>query len=64
MGQGFITPARFEKACQLRVKYRDYPKISFTDFTSFVVMRKFGVSQVLTEDKHILKVNMGFQIQP
>lgn len=67
VGRGFIrlvpiTPERFEKAWQLRVKYRDHPKISFTDFTSFVVMQELGIRQVLTDDEHFLKVNMGFQI--
>src|SRR5713226_5030028 len=34
-----ITSERFRAAYQLRVRFRDKPRISFTDLTSFVVMR-------------------------
>lgn len=59
-----ITPERFEKAKQLRLKYRDKPKISFTDFTSMVVMSELGIIEVLTEDDHFIQVGMGFQKVP
>lgn len=36
----WVTPERFEQAKRLRLKFRDKPKISFTDFTSIVVMKR------------------------
>lgn len=59
-----ITPERFEKAWQMRLKYKDKPKISFTDFTSFVVMQELEISDVLTNDKHFAQINLGFQRWP
>jgi predicted nucleic acid-binding protein len=59
-----ITPERFEKAKQLRLKYTDKPKISFTDFTSMVVMSELGITEVLTEDDHFIQVGMGFNKVP
>ena len=35
-----ITPERFEKACALQLRYEDNPGISFTDLTSFIIMRE------------------------
>jgi predicted nucleic acid-binding protein len=59
-----INSARFEKAYQLRLRYRDKPRISFTDFTSFVVMQELGLHRVLTEDAHFVQVGMGFERVP
>ncbi len=59
-----ITPERFEKAWQMRLQYKDKPKISFTDFSSFVVMQELQISDVLTDDKHFVQINLGFQRQP
>jgi predicted nucleic acid-binding protein len=59
-----ITKARFEKAIELRRKYSDKPRISFTDFTSMVVMSELGIADVLTEDDHFLHVGMGFNKIP
>ncbi|MCX8103011.1 MAG: PIN domain-containing protein [Candidatus Bipolaricaulota bacterium] len=59
-----ITPERFEKAWQMHLKYEDKPKISFTDFTSFVVMQELQISDVLTDDKHFVQINLGFQRRP
>src|SRR6266853_3117257 len=47
-----ITPERFDAAYRLRVRYRDNPEFSFTDFTSFAVMQELGLSQVMTADAH------------
>jgi predicted nucleic acid-binding protein len=55
-----VTPDRFSRAWQLRLRYRDKPQISFTDLTSFVVMRELGVKQVLTGDAHFRQVGLGF----
>jgi predicted nucleic acid-binding protein len=59
-----ITEARFEKAIALRRKHSDKPRISFTDFTSMVVMSELGITDVMTEDDHFLHVGMGFKKVP
>lgn len=59
-----ITPERFEKAFRLRLRYRDKPRISFTDFSSFVVMKELGLHKVLTEDAHFMQVGLGFETVP
>lgn len=55
-----VTPQRFEKAWELRLRYEDKPGISFTDLTSFVIMRELGAGEVLTEDSHFEGVNLSF----
>ncbi len=59
-----ITKERFEAAWSLRKKYQDKPDISFTDFTSFVLMQELRVNEVFTGDAHFEKVNFGFGILP
>ena len=59
-----ITTERFEKAYRLRLRYRDKPRISFTDLTSFVVMTELGIRDALTVDAHFASVQMGFRIVP
>ena len=46
------------------MKYRDKPEISFTDFTSMMVMAELGLKRVLTEDQHFTQVGMGFELVP
>jgi len=59
-----ITPERFDKAVELRRKYQDKPRISFTDLTSMVVMSELGITEVLTEDDHFIQVGLGFNKVP
>lgn len=59
-----IAEERFDAAWQLRLKYQDHPDISFTDFTSFVVMRELGIQRVLTNDRHFTQVNLGLVCVP
>ncbi|HYM12293.1 MAG TPA: PIN domain-containing protein [Bryobacterales bacterium] len=59
-----ITPERFEKAYALRLRYRDKPRISFTDLTSFAVMRELGLRHVLTADTHFAQAHLGFHKVP
>jgi predicted nucleic acid-binding protein len=59
-----ITPERFGYAYKLRLRYRDKPRISFTDLTSFVVMRELGIRHALTADANFSQVHLGFQILP
>jgi len=56
-----INEERWEKAWKMSKKYNDKPYISFFDFSSFVVMKDLGVSQVLTADKHFEDVGLGFK---
>lgn len=59
-----VTPERFQQAWRLRLRYRDKPRISFTDLTSFVIMRELGLQQVLTGDAHFEQVGLGFARLP
>jgi predicted nucleic acid-binding protein len=59
-----ISLSRFQKAWDLKAKYSDKKEISFTDFTSFVVMSEFGIREALTEDEHFEKVNLNFKRVP
>lgn len=59
-----ITAERFEKAKGLRMKFRDKPRISFTDLTTMVAMTELQITDILTEDDHFTQVGMGFQKRP
>lgn len=59
-----ITPERFKQAKELRLRFQDKPKISFTDLTSMVVMKELGLISILTEDDHFARVGMGFKKVP
>ena len=59
-----VTPERFSRAWRLRLRYRDKPRISFTDLTSFVVMRELGMHNALTADAHFEHVGLGFSRLP
>ena len=54
-----IGSDRFEKARVLFFQYRD-KNFSFTDCTSFVVMRELKLTRVLTTDRRFRQ--MGFQL--
>jgi hypothetical protein len=56
-----IDHERFEKARQIFFQYRD-KDYSFTDCTSFVLMRELRLADVLTTDRHFRQ--MGFQMLP
>ena len=60
----WITPERFDVSLNLRLKYKDKPKISFTDLTSMAVMQEFCISHILTGDAHFTHVGMGFVLVP
>lgn len=55
-----VTLSRFTLALTLRKKFHDKPHISFTDFTSMVIMQELKIQYVLTQDNHFLQVGMGF----
>lgn len=56
-----IDAARFEKAQGLFFQYQD-KDFSFTDCTSFVVMRELRLTHAMTTDRHFRQV--GFQLLP
>jgi uncharacterized protein len=57
----WIGPDRFDRAEALFRKYRDQA-FSFTDCTSFAVMRECRIREVITGDDHFRI--MGFQLLP
>ena len=56
-----VESDRFERARQLFFQYRD-KNLSFTDCTSFAVMRELKVATVITTDNHFRQV--GFDVLP
>jgi hypothetical protein len=56
-----IDHERFEKARQFFFQYRD-KDFSFTDCTSFVVMRELRLTEALSTDRHFRQ--MGFRMLP
>lgn len=57
----YVSPARADKARALFFRYRD-KDFSFTDCTSFILMRELKLREALTPDRHFLQV--GFGIKP
>ena len=57
----WITPERNEKAARWFFTWRDQT-FSFTDCTSFAVMRELGIEDALTGDRHF--TTAGFNIHP
>jgi hypothetical protein len=56
-----VDADRFEKAHDLFFQYRD-KAFSFTDCTSFVIMRELRLTHAITTDHHFRQ--MGFQVVP
>lgn len=53
-----VGSARFREACATMPKHKDQG-YSFTDVTSFIVMREMRLDEVLTDDRHFGKA--GFR---
>jgi predicted nucleic acid-binding protein len=65
INKGFIHMVRiasedFDESIKMRIKYKDKPKISFTDFTSMVIMKRYNINDIVTQDKHFKDVGIGF----
>ena len=56
-----VDSERFDKARHLFFHYRD-KDFSFTDCTSFVIMRELRVTHAITSDSHFRQA--GFQVLP
>lgn len=59
-----VLPDRFARAKALRLRFRDKPKISFTDLTTMAVMEELRVARIVTEDEHFRQVGLGFELIP
>lgn len=59
-----VDEGRFQQAWLMRIKYTDKNNISFTDFSSFIIMQDLNIKQAFTGDNHFLKINLGFEIIP
>jgi len=59
-----VNPERFMAAVAMRQKLLDKPRISFTDLTSFVIMRELHIREVLTGDRHFDRAGFGFALLP
>jgi hypothetical protein len=57
----YIGPERADAACHLFFRYRD-KDFSYTDCTSFAVMRELRLREALTTDRHFSQ--MGFSVHP
>jgi len=57
----YVSLARADKARSLFFRYRD-KVFSFTDCTSFILMRELKLREALTTDHHFLQA--GFGIRP
>lgn len=53
-----------EAAWELFVKYKDMKALSFTDCTSFVVMRQLGLQEAFTGDDHFQHVGFIMRSSP
>ncbi|MDX2178816.1 MAG: PIN domain-containing protein [Bryobacteraceae bacterium] len=59
-----ITQGRFAAAWELRLRFRDKPRVSFTDLTSFVVIDEFDIPHVLTGDEHFGQAGLRCKVLP
>ncbi len=57
-----ITPAIEQDAWRIFEKYHNLPGLSYTDCTSFAVMRLLKIQEVFSNDKHF--TIMGFTKRP
>ncbi|HLG30033.1 MAG TPA: hypothetical protein VI387_07465 [Candidatus Brocadiales bacterium] len=56
-----IDERRWERAWEMSKRFSDKPYISFFDFSSFVIMKSLGISEVVTADRHFEEAGLGFR---
>jgi uncharacterized protein len=59
-----ISSEHFDRAWELKRRFKETPSISFTDLTSMVLMNEMGIKKILTGDQHFFQTGMGFQKVP
>jgi len=59
-----VTAPRFSKTIELRKRFSDKPRISFTDLSSMAIMAELGITDILTADRHFTQVGLGFRALP
>ncbi len=59
-----VSPERFRTALELRRRYADKPKISFTDLTTIAIMQELAVQDILTADADFCRVGLDFRTLP
>ena len=59
-----ITSQRFSAAWDLRKKFQDKPRLSFTDLTSIALIQERKIESILTDDDHFLHVGLNVQKVP
>ncbi len=57
-----IGPERFKKTLEMRVKFKDKPKISFTDLTTAMVMSEMKIAKIITADAHFTHLGLSFEL--
>ena len=58
----WIEKRYFYDALEMKFRYDDKPKISFTDFTSMSLMLSTNVKYIVTNDRHFESVNLGLKL--
>lgn len=59
-----VTEPRFKMAYELRQRFFDKPRISFTDLSSMAIMTELKISDILTGDDHFSQVGLGLRRIP
>jgi len=59
-----VTSARFSRTIDLRKRFSDKPRISFTDLSTMAIMVELGITDILTADRHFTHVGLGFRALP
>lgn len=57
-----VSSEDFDEAKKFKLKYKDKLKISFTDITSAMLMKKHKIADIVTEDGHFGEIGMGFNV--
>jgi len=57
----WIKEDEFNEAIRKRKKYKDKLDISFTDLTTAVLMEKYHINKIITQDKHFQFLNNDFE---
>lgn len=55
-----ISEDNWSAAWKMSKKFSDKTYISFTDFTSFIIMKELRITEALTADRHFELVGLGF----